>query len=400
MPYYSTSNFYDGTTCCAGETTTANALTLEDINSCTQDWATTPNANVGIYGNAGSFTINNDVVIDGDGASIITDNIKILKEVKVDLSFVRDPNRDGIEYRMEVAFAPVAPNAMEARCFPDPPFRVMTQERTISKRRRVSKLGFLSLEAIDRENVPQPKLIEEWIKQGAREVGRELAREITHNTIRPESLQRLRGKEQLRQILNEYEIELPTKDGIIIVPIGNLVRKHIGEGEKLTFDFNEVRNIIKADKAKKKIAKYKSVNIRNIISASSMKLEDMYNYWGIKDKFLGNFSEEEVQKELKALTLLKRLVVDEEFKRYIKDKYIDIPSIKGDKVYRINRSGHIKVLTKQKTFLKEELCVNLHNPRGPQTDEVIMKAMFAKNNESGLYERSNVYKKELVLARS
>ena len=136
----------------------------------------------------------------------------------------------------------------------------------------------------------------------------------------------------------------------------------------------------------------KSINIRNKIVSARIKLEDAYQFWGIKDKKFSFQSEEEVEKELRALTLLRKLVKDEQFTKYMVEKFIDIPDV-GDKnkIYRIHRDQRIEIINLQQNKIEERLCIHLNN-NGPKTDEVIAKLMFAKVNPKELISRSNSYR--------
>ena len=93
--------------------------------------------------------------------------------------------------------------------------------------------------------------------------------------------------------------------------------------------------------------------------------------------------------ELVALTLLRKMIPHDEFRRYLKNGFVNVQGSSG-LVYQIfrNSAQRIKVWDAGKTLA--ELCVHLEGwYNKPPTDEVVAKMLIAEHDEPDLWKRSN-----------
>lgn len=240
------------------------------------------------------------------------------------------------------------------------------------------------------DNIVQtlPYLKEKFVRmlqESARQAGHKIADELIRGRFpQPDK------KQILKEALSECMMEIPTEGGICKVPLSDVVKRNIGEGESLTVDYEQIRLARVRHKKEIYTKKVKSITICRNLQAYRIELEDAYKFWGIQNKDFSQLSEEGTIKELKALTLLRKLVSEDQFKNYMQHQFIDVPDYRGGKVYRIHRDQRIEVLGVTKD-VESRLCLHLDNPGGPKTDEFIMKVMFAKNNPEQLFIRSNKY---------
>jgi hypothetical protein len=93
--------------------------------------------------------------------------------------------------------------------------------------------------------------------------------------------------------------------------------------------------------------------------------------------------------EIVALHLLKKMVSNDDFKKYL--KYGSV-SVKGDSglVYDIKRDDHYVHVYKQ-GHLVSNLCVYVHDRSVPPTDNVIAKMIIVQCDEHNIWQRANIY---------
>jgi len=289
-----------------------------------------------------------------------------------------------------------------------------------SIRRSYASKGAVGLSNADLYSLKE--LFAAHLVQSAQQHGKEIAKDLAKNGLK--SLGISNKKEAIDTAIKETSISILVNGEMVKLPLSQLVKSNknfVTDRDELVFDFDAVRLAIRKHKKGIYLDKVKTINMSNNIVKAQIKLEDAYKFWGIKTaKDLKNFSEEIINKELKALTLLRRLVRDEEFTKYMIEKFIDVPDIINNRIYRIHRDKRIEVINSvkraenckegQSTGIEEYLCIHLDNPGGPITDEVIAKLMFAKTNPQQLLDKSNKYKagqneplpqvEELIVARA
>lgn len=99
------------------------------------------------------------------------------------------------------------------------------------------------------------------------------------------------------------------------------------------------------------------------------------------------------QNEMLALQLLRSMVPSDVFRKYLKYGFVTVRGPSG-LVYQIQRKSHfIKVW--QQGQLLAELCVYLQDNTIPPTDEVIAKMIIAECDEPDIWNRANVYSREV-----
>ena len=92
------------------------------------------------------------------------------------------------------------------------------------------------------------------------------------------------------------------------------------------------------------------------------------------------------QPEVLALQLLRQLVSQEEFRRFLRYGFVNTQGPSG-LAYQIRRVERVRVWDRGQEIA--QLCVHLKDP-APATDEVILKLLMAEADESALWHRSNV----------
>jgi len=230
-------------------------------------------------------------------------------------------------------------------------------------------------------------LFVEILKQSAKEQGIKLANDIVSKRLHTgtEDAQTMKNR-----LLNEVTIYIPSKEGNISVSLNDILKER-KEGEMLSFDFGKVRQKIIKNKKKVYAEKLKTINIiKKIDSIKIATLKDNYSFWGVKQKQdFKRLNEIEVDKELKALQLLRQLVKEDQFKDYIKNSYIDIPDFKENKIYRIHKNKRIEVINTKSNKVDKRLCMDLTDSKCPPTDAVIAKYLITINDKKKLLENSN-----------
>ena len=102
-------------------------------------------------------------------------------------------------------------------------------------------------------------------------------------------------------------------------------------------------------------------------------------------EFYSAFSKE----EWKALSTLRDMITEYEFRKFLKYGFINVKGISG-KIYQVFRqSGHIKVW--QNGTLLEEICVTIMDRRIPYTDKLIAFKTIIETDENSIYKMGNVY---------
>jgi hypothetical protein len=231
----------------------------------------------------------------------------------------------------------------------------------------------------------------EYVKDSAKITGRRIARDIIEGRLSREVGNLMTATEAQEKILNN-DIKIKTKVGSFKIPLKNLIKSCDIENADgvLEFDYEKLR--IERKQFEKGIytKKLQSINIIKSITKAKLSLDDAYKFWGIKNKNdFSKYNEEDTQKEIKALQLLRRLVQEDKFAQYIKEQYIDIPAIKGNKIYRIHRDKKVEVINIFDNKIESRLCIHANCLGAPKTDEVIAKMLLAKSDK--LIEKSNVY---------
>jgi len=255
----------------------------------------------------------------------------------------------------------------------------------------------------------------EIVNKAAVTVGERIGAEIIAGTLKDTNLMKDVVKDIVKDELKTSKIELEVDDETFEVTLNDILsnkppriclegESYIGalegfkpiceiekENGRMKFDFDKVRMYMKKKKKELYVAKLKTVSIVKKISESRINLDDMYKFWNIKNKIqLARYSEEEVQRELKALALLRKLVEKGEFNSYLKNRFIDVPDIKGNRTFRIHKDRYIEIIENDKiNQSKQALCVHVDGV--PKTDEVIAKILLAKTDSRELIKRSNVH---------
>jgi hypothetical protein len=105
---------------------------------------------------------------------------------------------------------------------------------------------------------------------------------------------------------------------------------------------------------------------------------------------LGQLFAQVSESEVRALQLLRGMVSQEVFRRYLKHGFVTVTSKETDFTYQIwkRRAYRIRVLEKGTPIAW--LCVHLQDYTMPETDEVVAKILMAELDEEGLWNRSNI----------
>ena len=230
----------------------------------------------------------------------------------------------------------------------------------------------------------------EALKKSANEHGRKLAQDIVNKKLHVGTETQSQMKDRL---LNDIQIKIPNKEGDVYVSLNQILKTDISEGEMLSFDFDKVRQIIVQNKKKLYVEKVKTINIiRKIDDIKVAKLKDCYAFWGINSKQdFKRLNEQEVDKELRALQLLRKLVKEDQFKSYIEKSFIDIPDFKENKIYRIHKNKRIEIIDSKTNKIDKRLCIELTDRKCPPTDSVIAKYLITSTDKKKLIANSNVY---------
>lgn len=94
--------------------------------------------------------------------------------------------------------------------------------------------------------------------------------------------------------------------------------------------------------------------------------------------------------EQTALRLLRGLVHETEWRRYLKDGHIQATGPSG-LLYVIHHSTHRRIQAWHRGQLIAELCIHLKGWTGkPPTDEVVAKLLMAEMDELDLWRRANI----------
>lgn len=90
--------------------------------------------------------------------------------------------------------------------------------------------------------------------------------------------------------------------------------------------------------------------------------------------------------ELKALSLLKTMLQDYEWKKYLKYGFVTITA-QSHLTYQIPRHGHIKVFKRGNIIA--ELCINFKNI--PPSDKILSLKLMIEHQESDVWKKSNIH---------
>lgn len=100
----------------------------------------------------------------------------------------------------------------------------------------------------------------------------------------------------------------------------------------------------------------------------------------------GNMFSDISQQEMLALQLLRKMVDQESFRKYLRHGFVPVRGASG-LVYQVDRRNRIKVW--ERGELLAELCVHLRG-NCPPTDEVVGKILIIEYNEADIWKRSNI----------
>jgi len=241
----------------------------------------------------------------------------------------------------------------------------------------------------------------ETVKETAREVGSKIATEMIAGTFANTNLLKDAMKSIVDEKIKESKIKLTVDGEAFEVSLADILvddRRLRYEAEskieynKMTFDYSKIREHMKKKKKELFIAKIKTIEIVKKINDNQIKLEEAYKFFGVKNKIdFARMNKDSIERELRALTLLRQLVNKEEFKQYLNNTYIDIPDIKENKIYRIHKDKRIEVINGVNNKPEKSLCIELQDQRCPRTDSVIAKMLLAKNDIKKLLDNSNHY---------
>ena len=93
--------------------------------------------------------------------------------------------------------------------------------------------------------------------------------------------------------------------------------------------------------------------------------------------------------ELKALALLKKMILPADFKRYLKNGFLTLQGPSGIQ-YKITRSSHMVYASFCGKRLAS-LCIYVADHTIPKTDEVITRLVMIQCHEESLWKGANVY---------
>lgn len=96
--------------------------------------------------------------------------------------------------------------------------------------------------------------------------------------------------------------------------------------------------------------------------------------------------------EIQALSLLKNLLHEDDFRRYLRYGFVVVQGASGLDYQIIRGQSHVKV--RRRGIKVAELCVNVDRQVGvPPTDSVIARMVLAQYDETDLWKRANIHHK-------